>query len=513
MSEILSDVWASRIGSSTGLKLVLKRRPDDIYEVKSLELNGTLIDQNNNTILDTARPKRAAAQKVRFIFSDEEKDCNEFQNSKSKRPRSLTHPETKKPNEKKNNLSYADLDDSDREDRENHPAPVQPVIKPKPIQKKVIKKIAPSKPKPVTLPQCKEILEPIHISETRKVTYLDLIAIIRRQPVVSLNHSQPFPIALIDNRSNTIRTAAVLFIHLFRTYNSPCIHCTLCRDFMAVIDFQDHIHNRDDDEDDDDEENNDSKSKHTIIPYKNCELTDDEKCVWKTFIYQYKTFKEEFTKKKEIEDAINLANRVKMEEEAKRARLAKEEAIKRQYQQVFLPRKSRQIITVTTPEIDLSQQVAVEIVIKNNGEPELNEFSQQSSNTELEMSIEESEPKRFFNEDLSLSEDESEKCEDMPKDIDILNEKSIENNSPISPLKTPQRKPTSMERYFNMYDNLPKHVLLYICDNQFTIIPDTFIRYINSKKELKSMYTLTKGADNLNRTRLSYCNSFDYDRS
>lgn len=44
-------------------------------------------------------------------------------------------------------------------------------------------------------------------------------------------------------------------------------------------------------------------------------------------------------------------------------------------------------------------------------------------------------------------------------------------------------RPTLLQRYFNLYDNLTPDVLLYICDNQFTVIPDSYILYINSKRK------------------------------
>lgn len=46
------------------------------------------------------------------------------------------------------------------------------------------------------------------------------------------------------------------------------------------------------------------------------------------------------------------------------------------------------------------------------------------------------------------------------------------------------RKPTILERYFNLYDNLTSDVLLYISDNSLTIIPDSYVLYINNKREI-----------------------------
>jgi len=45
-------------------------------------------------------------------------------------------------------------------------------------------------------------------------------------------------------------------------------------------------------------------------------------------------------------------------------------------------------------------------------------------------------------------------------------------------------KPSLLERYFNLYDNLTTDVLLYICDNEFTVIPDSYVLYINNKRAI-----------------------------
>ncbi len=59
-----------------------------------------------------------------------------------------------------------------------------------------------------------------------------------------------------------------------------------------------------------------------------------------------------------------------------------------------------------------------------------------------------------------------------------------------SSVKMSCAKPPLLERYFNLYENLSNDVILYICSNEFTVIPDSYVMYINSKratfaKELK----------------------------
>ncbi len=47
-----------------------------------------------------------------------------------------------------------------------------------------------------------------------------------------------------------------------------------------------------------------------------------------------------------------------------------------------------------------------------------------------------------------------------------------------------ERRPTILERYFNLYDNLTNDMMLYICDNSLTVIPDSYVLYINNKREV-----------------------------
>ena len=91
-----------------------------------------------------------------------------------------------------------------------------------------------------------------------------------------------------------------------------------------------------------------------------------------------------------------------------------------------------------------------------------------------------------FNEnqsdDLNLSESED--------DVPLLNEKQIEQKQivlepiPQQSNRSNQQKPTLKELYFNLYENLSKDKLFYLVDNQYTIIPDSYIIYINKKREI-----------------------------
>jgi hypothetical protein len=85
-------------------------------------------------------------------------------------------------------------------------------------------------------------------------------------------------------------------------------------------------------------------------------------------------------------------------------------------------------------------------------------------------------------EDLMLSEDEDD--DDINDDID--DQKNSPNGPPVTRtirMKPKIKLPSIQTRYFNLYDNLSFEILLYMCDNQYTIIPNSYIEYINSKRE------------------------------
>jgi hypothetical protein len=68
---------------------------------------------------------------------------------------------------------------------------------------------------------------------------------------------------------------------------------------------------------------------------------------------------------------------------------------------------------------------------------------------------------------------------DLTEMIDEKNE--ISNSKSLSHLK----KPSLIQSFFNLYDNLPKENLIYISKNQFTIVPISFITYCNNKRQLQ----------------------------
>ena len=89
---------------------------------------------------------------------------------------------------------------------------------------------------------------------------------------------------------------------------------------------------------------------------------------------------------------------------------------------------------------------------------------------------------RQESDDLDLSETENTLS---LSDDDCFTSK-VPNHSSINKLIIEQKvtKPSLKDLYFNMYDNLSKDKLFYIVDNQYTIVPDSYIVYINKKREI-----------------------------
>jgi hypothetical protein len=142
------------------------------------------------------------------------------------------------------------------------------------------------------------------------------IQIVMNQPKVMISYSKPFPIALVEDKTNIVCTKASLFIHLFQTYSAHCIVCNICHVYMSIADFSKHFHASDDDDEDDsktddsesssdtDSENsttlegkNTKKKKkklktYKILPYRNNaeELSSEDIKTWKIFGKRFNFF-------------------------------------------------------------------------------------------------------------------------------------------------------------------------------------------------------------------------------
>lgn len=150
----------------------------------------------------------------------------------------------------------------------------------------------------------------------------ELVAhILKNQPRVKITHSIPFPIALVEDKTNIVHTKALLLIHLYKSFSSPCIICVLCKCFFSINDFSKHFHLSEEDLEDDEEEDEEThenitdgskpidaqkkphanlnleqrrekklaelrKKSFKILPYclnKNNELNEDQLKIWKIF--------------------------------------------------------------------------------------------------------------------------------------------------------------------------------------------------------------------------------------
>lgn len=144
-----------------------------------------------------------------------------------------------------------------------------------------------------------------------------------RKPFISIDHSIPFPVALVEDKTNIVYTKALLLIHLFKSLSSQCIMCVLCKKFFNINQFTSHHHYLDEeDESSSDSENkrdyekSKTKTKKThqekkfkILPYnigsdskkENSKFKDEQLRTWKQFSERFAHFK-----RKKQENAAEL---------------------------------------------------------------------------------------------------------------------------------------------------------------------------------------------------------------
>ena len=92
--------------------------------------------------------------------------------------------------------------------------------------------------------------------------------------------------------------------------------------------------------------------------------------------------------------------------------------------------------------------------------------------------------KRKLKYDFSLSEDEDEPDAERKQAAKKLKTQRSLTDEAEKKFVYP-RPPTMLEKYINLYDSMPKATLLYIMDNQFTIVPSSFLSYYNRKRLIK----------------------------
>lgn len=91
--------------------------------------------------------------------------------------------------------------------------------------------------------------------------------------------------------------------------------------------------------------------------------------------------------------------------------------------------------------------------------------------------------KRKLKYDFSLSEDEDEPDAERKQAKKLKTQRSLTDEAEKKFVYP--RPPSMFEKYINLYDSMPKATLLYIMDNQFTIVPSSFLSYYNRKRLIK----------------------------
>ena len=308
--------------------------------------------------------------------------------------------------------------------------------------------------------------KPFLESEIVKITAEEAVFIMSNQPTAVLNHSLPLHIALVEDQTNIVCTKAVLFIHLFKSFDSPCIGCPLCKSFLTTTEFSKHIHPDEDEEGDDDDQSH-TKS-YKILPYNQDKLSESDLSTWKLFGKRFGMFKQRkqqmlpvIKKLVPVEVKTSLLNSSlgNNTNENKKGAIVENKLKKIEFDDWDY--KENQTYLLDHERFESDQLIVVETPGHDN---QVHYFYEQEEN-------------------LVLSEDEDDTTK-ANKNI-IKNNDSVEVEEQIKAVdKRPIVKPTLTERYFNMYDNLSKDALLFICDNEFTIIPSSFIQYINNKREM-----------------------------
>lgn len=466
----------------SGLKLVLKRASGNAYKVKAIDMN---------------RPKREAAQKVKFTFSDNEEEVPsnkirkiDYNYSQYDDDDDDHHDETDSESDEDDEIEVVEIKQKQplkqQEIQINHPKPVQRV-------QKAIKSSKPVEPEPEVINFDSEEIIPQKIEEKMQIAC--------KQPVCKIAHSKPFPIALVEEQTSVVFSKALLLNHLYLSYASPCILCPLCRKFLTVTEFTKHIHVNHEDEED-----KSSNKSFNILPYRTkSQITEYDKSTWRLFSKRFAEYKRDRLLKRErqrTKQKISNKNRNKQNDvENSNNNNNKQEndylkSIKSLNWNYVSKDKSVFIINKTLLEND-------QIVNLNpNGlSCEINKSDTLlSSNQSIKID-------NKINEDLVLSEDEEEdedrkveekhdiimevdnneddideiKHIDYDDDDDDDEKEESSSSSSSSSMMLNYNLPSIKSRYYNFYENLNYETLMYICDNQYTIIPTTYIEYIHCK--------------------------------
>lgn len=146
----------------------------------------------------------------------------------------------------------------------------------------------------------------------------------------------------------------------------------------------------------------------------------------------------------------------------------------------------------------------------SDNEEELTENNNNNHRTDNQNIINTDVVRRFNNSenDLSLSEDEDVDQQQKSSDTHRMD---VKKPAHVSAQQTPKlvylNQPTLIEKFFNLYDNSARDLLVYILDNQFTIVPYTFLLYIIRNRQKKN--NLLKLASTNNQKTLWLCYTLD----
>ena len=358
------------------------------------------------------------------------------------------------------------------------------------------------------------------VDEIVPQTIEEKISIACKQPLVKINHSQPFPIALVEETTNVVFSKAVLLNHLYQSYSSPCILCPMCRKFLSVAEFSKHLHLAHEES----EENVSNKS-FNILPYRTkSAVTEYDMSTWKLFGKRYTEFKKERLLKRERQrtsQKISSKNRNKENDgnsnKENNDYLKAIKSLNWNYvskdKSVFIINKillendqivnlnsdglsSDNILNETAHSIKADELSKSKTVNKGEEEEDL-VLSEDEDNVNEDEQLEVTNPNN--NDEVKIVDDEDvnikyELNEDTKKKNVNNDYEKLSSSSSSSSIILNYNLPSIKSRYFNFYENLNYETLMYICDNQYTIIPTTYIEYIHCKCDNNA----TKNSYNLN---------------
>lgn len=364
----------------------------------------------------------------------------------------------------------------------------------------------------------KEVIIPFNESElVSKNDDYSASKIIQNGSKVIVNHSIPFPIALVEDKTNIVHTKALLLIHLYKSYQSPCIICVLCKCFFSISDFSKHFHITQEDllDDEDDDELMDTtfvsieerknrklaklrKKTYKILPYclnKNNELNEHQLKTWKLFSDRFNNFKKlRATVSTTTTTTSNSTSNVNQQRPVAQSQPAKPKGQVRNLNWDRVDDKGN--YTLNRARLDNEKIVYLN---QNGSHLSDNDDDEEEDKcpTEQQPTIEEKRPTMDLNRipnanepDLSLSEDDDDEDSNdktsktsggETDEIDTIQSKldqpliKIADNNNYSYFYC--KLPSSIEKHFNYYDNLSNDKLFFIESNHQLIVPQSFILY------------------------------------